>query len=306
MISVVIPVYQNSGTLVPLYGALKEEFEKLAMPFEVCFVNDGSTDNSLNELKTLHKEHSNVVVVELNRNFGQVPAINAGINNIEGDAVVVMSADMQDPVSVISQMIEAWQNNNQIVIAHRGARNDGFFRDYTSRTFYNLIRKYYKNMPDGGFDFFLMDKQAYTTYRQIDERNRFLQGDVLWLGLNVCFIPYRREERMIGKSQWSIGKRYKYFWDALVSSTYLPIRFIILMGVFFSFSGFAYALVVAYARYIHAVPFKGYAPIVILLLLIGGIIMLMLGVIGEYVWRIYDETKKRPNFLVKNVLSRKS
>ena len=130
---------------------------------------------------------------------------------------------------------------------------------------------------------------------------RFVQGDILRLGLNISFIPYKRAKREIGKSQWSFFMRYKYFWDALVISTFLPIKLIILIGVFFSFYGFLYVLVVTYVRFINATPFKGYAPIVILILLIGGIIMLMLGVIGEYVWRIYDETKKRPNYLIKKI-----
>jgi len=301
MFSIVIPVYQNAGTLKPLYENLKNEFEKINESFEVCFVNDGSTDNSLLELEGLHTTYDNVIIVELNRNFGQVPAITAGLTQIKGDAAIVMSADMQDPTDLIPKMIDAWKNKNEIVVAFRDERNDGYFRNTTSRFFYTLIKKYYKNMPNGGFDFYLLDKKAYKIYTETDVRNRFMQGDILWLGLNVSFIPYKRLERKTGKSQWSLLKRYKYFWDALVSSTYLPIRFIILLGLFVSFSGFIYAIIVAYARYIHAVPFKGYAPIVILLLLIGGVIMLMLGVIGEYIWRIYDETKKRPNYLIKRI-----
>ena len=147
-----------------------------------------------------------------------------------------------------------------------------------------------------------MDRAAIDVFAQLDERNRFFQGDILWMGFNIRFIPYKRLKRTIGKSQWSFSKKLKYFIDGSLNTSYLPIRFMSIAGVSVAVIGFLYALVVMYARFVNEVPFKGYAPIVILLLVIGGMIMLMLGIIGEYLWRIYDETRKRPIYIIKEVI----
>ena len=155
-------------------------------------------------------------------------------------------------------------------------------------------------MPKGGFDFMLIDKKALYSLNQIDERNRFFQGDVLWLGFNTVFIPYTRLKRRVGKSQWTLSKKMKYFIDGLLNTSYAPIRIMSFLGIIFSFFGFIYAVVIAYNRIINNTPFNGWAPIMIIILIIGGLIMLMLGIIGEYVWRTYDETRKRPLYIIKD------
>jgi dolichol-phosphate mannosyltransferase len=159
-------------------------------------------------------------------------------------------------------------------------------------------------MPKGGFDFILIDRKALNILNQIDERNRFFQGDILWLGFNVAFIPYNRLKRTIGKSQWTLSKKLKYFLDGLLNTSYIPIRLMSLLGICFSFFGFLYSLIIAYSRLINNTPFNGWAPIMILILIIGGLIMLMLGIIGEYVWRTYDETRKRPLYIIKDKFER--
>jgi dolichol-phosphate mannosyltransferase len=156
------------------------------------------------------------------------------------------------------------------------------------------------NMPKGGFDFMLLDQKAVAVLNQLDERNRFFQGDVLWLGFSTAFVPYKRNKRTIGKSQWTLTKKLKYFIDGLLNTSYVPIRLMSLLGILFSLIGFGYALVIAYNRLMHNTPFNGWAPIMILILIIGGLIMLMLGIIGEYVWRTYDETRKRPLYIIKD------
>jgi dolichol-phosphate mannosyltransferase len=158
-------------------------------------------------------------------------------------------------------------------------------------------------MPEGGFDYVLLDRKPLDVFAEIDERNRFFQGDILWMGFNIKFIPYKRQKRTIGKSQWNFSKKLKYFIDGSLNTSYLPIRFMSIIGITTAILGFIYALIVAYARLINKVPFKGYAPIVILLLIIGGLIMIMLGIIGEYLWRVYDESRKRPVYIVKDYLN---
>jgi glycosyltransferase involved in cell wall biosynthesis len=247
----------------------------------------------------LHTEDSAVKVISFSRNFGQVAAIIAGLKEVSGDAVVIMSADLQEPIELIGAMIAKWTAGNEIVIGHRVDREDGFIANTASTIFYKLMRQVNPKMPKGGFDFMLVDKIALNVLNQIDERNRFFQGDILWLGFNTAFIPYTRLKRTIGKSQWTLAKKLKYFIDGLLNTSYVPIRLMSLLGICFSFFGFLYAIIIAYNRFIHNTPFTGWAPIMILILIIGGLIMLMLGIIGEYVWRTYDETRKRPLYIIK-------
>ena len=271
----------------------------LDLNFEIILVNDGSDDGSWEEIQDISQHNPRIKALSFSRNFGQVPAIIAGAQHCSGDAAVIMSADLQDPVSLITEMISAWKANSQIVVCHRMDREDSVIANATSAMFYRFMKIANPKMPKGGFDFVLLDRASIDVFASIDERNRFFQGDILWMGFNVRFIPYKRIKRTIGKSQWSFGKKLKYFIDGALNTSYIPIRFMSVVGIVTAMIGFFYALIVGYARFIDKVPFKGYAPIVILILIIGGLLMIMLGIIGEYIWRIYDETRKRPLFIVK-------
>lgn len=300
ILSFVIPVFRNAGSIVPTYEKLMALLLQLQLDHEFIFVNDGSDDSSMEELLSLHHKDFRVKLISFSRNFGQVPAIVAGLKVVSGEAVVIMSADLQEPVELIGEMIAKWKLGNEIVIGHRVDREDSFIANKASVVFYRLMRYVNPKMPKGGFDFMLIDQKALQVLNQIDERNRFFQGDVLWLGFSAAFIPYFRLKRPIGKSQWTLSKKLKYFIDGLLNTSYAPIRVMSLLGICFSFFGFLYAIVIAYNRFINNTPFDGWAPIMILILIIGGLIMLMLGIIGEYVWRTYDETRKRPLYIIKD------
>jgi glycosyltransferase involved in cell wall biosynthesis len=299
-LSFVIPVFRNEGSIFLTYEKVANLLSKLSLEAEFIFVNDGSDDNSLEELISLHHKDVKVKVISFSRNFGQVPAIIAGLKEVTGDAVVVMSADLQEPIELIEGMISKWKSGNEIVIGHRIDREDGFIANKASNIFYKLMKYVNPKMPEGGFDFILIDRKALNILNQIDERNRFFQGDILWLGFNTAFIPYTRLKRTIGKSQWTLSKKLKYFLDGLLNTSYIPIRLMSLLGICFSCFGFLYAIIIAYNRWVNETPFDGWAPIMILILIIGGLTMLMLGIIGEYVWRTYDETRKRPIYIIKD------
>jgi len=303
-LSFVIPVFRNEGSITPTYEKITGLMHKLSLDYEFVFVNDGSDDNSMQELTALHENDSKVKVLSFSRNFGQVPAIIAGMKEVTGAAAVSMSADLQEPIELIENMISKWQLGNEIVIGHRVDREDSFIANKASAVFYSLMKYVNPKMPKGGFDFLLIDQKAIAVFNQIDERNRFFQGDILWLGFSVAFIPYSRLKRTIGKSQWTLSKKLKYFIDGLLNTSYIPIRLMSLLGIIISFFGFLYAIVIAYNRFINNTPFEGWAPIMILILIIGGLIMLMLGIIGEYVWRTYDETRKRPLYIIKDKLTK--
>lgn len=299
-LSFVIPVYRNEGSIVETYEKIVALTAQLASDYEFVFINDGSDDNSISELLVLHNKDARVKVISFSRNFGQVSALIAGLKEVTGDATVIMSADLQEPIELIEEMIVKWKSGNEIVIGYRIDREDSFIANKTSIIFYRLMKYVNPKMPKGGFDFMLIDKKALFSLNQIDERNRFFQGDVLWLGFNTAFIPYTRLKRRVGKSQWTLSKKMKYFIDGLLNTSYAPIRIMSLLGIGFSFFGFIYAVVIAYNRFINNTPFNGWAPIMIIILIIGGLIMLMLGIIGEYVWRTYDETRKRPLYIIKD------
>ena len=302
LISFVIPVYRNQGSLRPTFDQIAELFKsKLpSFDFEIIFVDDGSDDSSPKELLELHNSDSRVKVLTFSRNFGQLAAITAGLNNIAGDCAVVMSADLQDPVALISEMVDSWAVGNEVVIGYRVDREDDLVAKLTSRLFYSLMRTIYPRMPRGGFDFCLLDKSCVAEMNKILDKNRFFQGDVMTLGFSVKFLPYKRLKRTIGESQWTVAKKIKYFIDCLVTSSYVPIRLMSILGFVTALVGFLYGLLIVYAKFHHNTPFTGWAPIMILILVIGGLLMSMLGIIGEYIWRIYDEVKKRPNYIVKS------
>ena len=233
-------------------------------------------------------------VLAFSRNFGQVTAVVEGLRRARGDAAVVLSADLQDPVEQVERMIEAWENGSRIVVCHRARRDDGLATEAASRLFFGLMRISQPRLPEGGFDFLLLDRRPLDVLNSFGGRNRFFQGDVLWLGFTTTFLPYERRARAVGRSQWTLGMRVKYFLDGLLSTTYWPIRLMSLCGIATALAGFVYAGAIVYARVHDDVPFTGWAPIMILLLVLGGGLMAMVGVVGEYVWRIYDEVRGRP------------
>lgn len=300
-ISFVIPVFRNQGSITPTYDKITSLFKRVLprCEYEFVFVNDGSDDNSMEELMAIHKSDGNAKVLSFSRNFGQVPAVIAGLKYVTGDASIIMSADLQEPIELIEKMIVEWEKGNEIIICSRQEREDGFWAAAFSKVFYTLMKLGNPRMPRGGFDFMLIDQKAVEELNRIDERNRFFQGDVLWLGFGVKFIRYNRIKREIGKSQWTLSRKIKYFIDGMVNTSYLPIRFMSLLGFITACLGFLYAGLIVYNRLVHNFPFKGWAPIMVLILIIGGLIMLMLGFIGEYIWRIYDESRKRPVYIIK-------
>lgn len=305
-ISFILPVFRNKGSISITCSLIAELFQTQLpeLELEILLVNDGSDDGSWEEIVGLCEQYPYIKGMSFSRNFGQVPAIIAGTQHCTGDAAVIMSADLQDPVSLIADMISAWKEHSEIVICYRIDREDSAVARLTSSIFYRFMKIANPKIPKGGFDFVLLDRKAIDVFAGIDERNRFFQGDILWMGFNIKFIPYKRLKRTIGKSQWSFSKKLKYFIDGSLNTSYLPIRFMSVAGISIALLGFVYAMVVVYLRLMNDVPFKGYAPILILLLVIGGMIMIMLGIIGEYLWRIYDETRKRPVYLVKDKVGR--
>jgi polyisoprenyl-phosphate glycosyltransferase len=302
LISICFAVYQNAGALTPLYkrtvAAIESNFPQYDL--EMLFVNDGSKDGSLNELVQLKRatKDNRIKIISFSRNYGQMAAIRAGWHEAKGDAVINMAADLQDPPEQCVPMIKEWEKGSDVVISYRKSHKTSMFNKVTSRLFYRLLLP---NVPPGGFDFVLLGRNAMNAVNSIKERNSFYQYNILWIGFSVKFIPYEKAERTIGKSQYSLLKRFDNFMTAFINVSYLPLKLMSLIGIAFALVGFLYSLSIIRAYFFQRTPFQGWAPIMILLLIIGGLIMLMLGVLGEYIWRILDEVKKRPNYIIKDI-----
>ncbi len=301
LISICFAVYNNEGALTILYKKIVHEMETHfpQYDFELLFVNDGSTDKSLNELLEIKKATNDkrIKIISFSRNFGQMAAILAGWHYAKGDAVINMAADLQDPPEQCVTMIKEWGKGSDVVISYRKTHKTSLINKVTSKLFFKMLLP---NIPPGGFDFVLLGRNAMDAVNSIKERNRFYHYDILWIGFNVKFIPYDKLERIIGKSQYNFVKRFGIFMTSFLNVSYLPLRLMSFLGFSFAGAGFIYALSIVHAYYFNATPFQGWAPIMILLLIIGGLIMLMLGALGEYIWRIFDEVKKRPNYIVRN------
>ena len=301
-ISFVVAVYHNEGAISKTHEKIQSIFDSdlKADDYEIIFVDDGSKDGSLAEILSLKERDPRVKAITFTRNFGQMAAMLAGFSEATGDAVINISADLQDPIELIPQMVGKWRNGSEIVICHRTDRSDSLLSKIFSRTAYSILRISLPQIPPGGFDFVLMDRKVMNSFNSIDVRHRFFQGDLLWTGYRTSFMPYARLKRTIGKSQYNFGKKLKNFLDAILDASYLPIRFISLFGLISSALGVLYSgsIVISWLR--GETPFAGWAPLMIAILLVGGLIMVMLGVIGEYVWRINEEVRKRPNYVVRD------
>ncbi|MDO8448284.1 MAG: glycosyltransferase family 2 protein [Rhodoferax sp.] len=301
-ISFVVAVYHNEGAISKTHEKIQSVFSNALAQheYEIVFVDDGSQDGSLREILSLREQDLRVKVITFTRNFGQMAAMLAGFREATGDAVINISADLQDPVELIPQMVEKWQGGSEIVICYRTDRSDTLFAKLFSRLAYGFLRISHPQIPPGGFDFVLMDRKVMDEFNAIDVRHRFFQGDLLWTGYRTSFIPYVRLKRTIGKSQYNFGKKLKNFLDAILDASYLPIRFISLLGLITSALGVLYSATIVFSWLRGETPFEGWAPLMIAILLVGGLIMVMLGVIGEYVWRINEEVRKRPNYVVRD------
>lgn len=301
-LSFVIPVYRNERAVTLTYQKIRAVCESRLADYdqEFVFVDDGSDDGSLKELLEIRKSDPKVHVISFTRNFGQMAAIQAGLKDATGDIILQLSADLQDPAELIPVMVESHQKGNEVVVAYRADRRDSLRSRLSSRVFYGILRLSFPQIPAGGFDFLLMGRRALDAFNQIDVRNQAFQTDVLWLGYPTAFVPYTRLKRSIGRSQYTFMKRLKNALDAILDASYLPIRFMSLLGIITAMCGFLYAGNIVYYRFIHYQMAPGWAPLMVVLLIVSGVIMLILGIIGEYIWRIYNEVKGKPKYIIRD------
>jgi len=305
-LSIVIPVYFNQDSLPALYQDLKDKVFPKAPDYEIIFVDDGSEDNSYQVILDLAQKDSKIKAVKLSRNFGSHAAILAGLSESTGDCVAIKAADMQEPSELIIDMYECWKSGNNVVLAVREKREDSRVSRFFANLYYGIIRKIaIPSMPKSGFDMFLIDRRVIQVLELMDEKNTSIMGQVLWCGFKRGIVYYTRSKRITGKSRWTLGKKIKLVLDTVLGFSYFPVRFISIMGILFFLFSIGYLKLIVLLRIFVGFPVEGWSALMVVLLFSSGIIMLTLGVLGEYIWRTLDASRNRPVFIIEEKTHKK-
>lgn len=305
-ISIILPVYNEQENLSETFKRLKDILNKEEIvkgSFELVFVNDGSKDDSIKFIREFRENDSRVKLINLSRNFGHQAAITAGIDFCHGDAVILMDADLQDPPEVLSKMISEWLAGAEVVYAVRQKRKENFLKKGAYFTFYRLLQ-FIANIeiPLDSGDFCLMDRKVVEQLKSMPERNRFLRGLRSWVGFKQVALPYERQARFAGEAKYTFRKLLKLALDGILSFSSFPLRLATYLGFTICLLGLIYSIfVIEFYLTGGEVP-QGWTTLIVLVLLIGGVQLLILGTIGEYIARIYDEVKQRPNYIIKEIL----
>jgi glycosyltransferase involved in cell wall biosynthesis len=304
-LSIIIPCYFN-GKNIPLTSKELLENEKNFDPdieFEYVMVDDGSKDNTYEELiKFKNRCPNKVTLVKLAGNVGSYNAILAGMHHATGDCNVILAADLQDPPELIPKMVSYWKQGIKFVVANREDREEGMAQRIFSNTYHRLIKKYaLKNIPPGGFDLVLFDKQLREEVIKINERNTNQIYLLAWLDYDFINIPYTRRKREVGVSRWTLKKKIKLFIDSFVSFSFAPIRLISIVGLLLGSIAFIYGIIIIVARILGDISLQGWSAMMVTFLFVSAFQMMALGIIGEYVWRALDAARGRPNFVIDEV-----
>lgn len=300
-ISVVVPVYNEEQVVFESYKRLKRVLDGLDESYELIFVNDGSRDATPVIIQCICDTDPTVRFIDFARNFGHQTAITAGMEYAAGEAVVVIDADLQDPPEVIPAMIAKWREGYDVVYGRRAERvGETFFKRFTSAAFYRVLQNLTDvDIPVDTGDFRLIDRKVCDALKRVKERNRYVRGIISWLGFRQTGVEFVRDRRFAGETKYPLKKMLRFAFDAITSFSYKPLKLSSYVGVTVSLGSFAYLLVVLYLKLFTTTTVTGWASSMAVALFFNGIVLLMLGIIGEYIGRIYDEAKGRPLYVVR-------
>jgi glycosyltransferase involved in cell wall biosynthesis len=300
--SIIIPVFNEEAVIHETYRRLTRVMESIGEPYELLFVNDGSRDLTAEIIEGFAASDECVKLLDFSRNFGHQIAITAGMDYARGDAIVIIDADLQDPPELIPQMIEKWQEGYEVVYAKRSKRKgETLFKKWTAALFYRTLRALTEvNIPLDTGDFRLMDRKVCDAMRGIREKNRFVRGLVSWVGFRQTAIEYVRDERFAGETKYPLKKMLRFSMDGITSFSYKPLKLATYLGFLISFASFIYLLISLGLKLFTTSTVAGWASLIACVLLLNGVILILLGILGEYVGRIYDETKDRPLYILRN------
>lgn len=301
-ISIVVPVYYNADTLMLLYEDMKQKILGKLGDYELVFVDDGSGDDSWEIMNQIKEMDGHTKCVKLSRNFGEHAALLAGLSVCTGDCAVTKQADLQEDSEIILEMYESWKKGNKVVLAVRSERDENPIKKFCAHMYYVMVHKFVnEKMPIGGCDCYLLDRQVIQVLELLDEKNSSLTLQVLWSGFQTDHVYFHRKDREVGKSRWTLSKKIKLAMDSMLSFSYFPIRCMSTLGVVFFVVSILMAIEVIIEKIAIGTPILGWASLMCVVLFSFGCMMLMLGILGEYVWRALDASRNRPPYLIDEI-----
>ena len=299
-ISIIAPCYNEEETIEPFLRRIEEILTQINEPYEIVFINDGSRDNTLNVLLNAKQNFKNIRIINFSRNFGKEAALTAGLDKARGEAAIPIDVDLQDPPKLIKDLVAKWREGYEVVLAKRADRtSDSFAKRVSADLFYKLNGKISNvDIPNNVGDFRLMSKRVVEALKQLPENQRFMKGLFAWVGFKTVAIEYVREKREAGQSSFNGWKLWNFALDGITSFSTLPLRIWLYIGALVSFLSFLYGSFIILKTLIFGVDLPGYASLAVIMLFLGGIQLIGIGILGEYIGRIYSESKRRPSYII--------
>lgn len=300
IISIIAPCYNEEETIEPFLRRIEEILTQINEPYEIVFINDGSRDNTLNVLINAKQNFKNIRIINFSRNFGKEAALTAGLDKARGEAAIPIDVDLQDPPELIKELVARWREGYDVVLAKRADRtSDSFAKRVSADLFYKLNGKISNvDIPNNVGDFRLMSKRVVEALKQLPENQRFMKGLFAWVGFKTVVIEYVREKREAGQSSFNGWKLWNFALDGITSFSTLPLRIWLYIGALVSFLSFLYGSFIILKTLIFGVDLPGYASLAVIMLFLGGIQLIGIGILGEYIGRIYSESKRRPSYII--------
>lgn len=304
LISIVVPAYNEEEVLTEFHEAVDITLSRLPFDLEIVYINDGSTDATLEIINDLRNHDKRVTLIDLSRNFGKEIALSAGLHKAAGDAVVIIDADLQDPPGLIPELIDEWQNGYDVVYAKRTLRNGESLLKKTTAHFFHRIIQHVGNfsIPEDTGDFRILSRRAVNALNTFKEHHRFMKGLFAWIGFKQKAVYYKRDSRRAGKSKWSYWRLWNFALDGITSFTIAPLKISTYIGTITALSAFGYGIYMVIDTLLHGNEVPGYPSLVVIILILGGIQLVAIGILGEYLGRIFNETKQRPLYFINEYL----
>lgn len=300
LLSVVVPAFNEAEGLPHFHARLSAVLQDLPLRAEIVYVNDGSNDATLEVMRQLAGNDGRVAIVDLSRNFGKEIALTAGLEHARGDAVVVIDADLQDPPELISELIRRWREGYDVVYAKRTTRDgESWLKKLTAFAFYRLMQRAGRvRIPQDTGDYRLLSRRAIVALGKLREQHRFMKGLFAWIGYPQVAVPYRREQRYAGNTKWNYWRLWNFALEGITSFTTAPLKMATYLGLVTALGAFAYAAIIVYKTLMFGDPARGYPSLMVVVLFLGGVQLITIGILGEYIGRMFDETKNRPLYFV--------
>ena len=304
LVSIVVPAFNEEAVLSDFHQSITRVLPGLPFDFEIIYINDGSSDNTLEIIRKLRQSDERVTLIDLSRNFGKEIALTAGLHKAAGDAVVVIDADLQDPPELIPELINEWQNGYDVVYAQRTHRKgESLLKRTTAHFFYRIIQRISRiSIPEDTGDFRILSRRAVNALNTLSEQHRFMKGLFAWIGYRQKAVHYQRNPRHAGETKWNYWRLWNFALDGITSFTIAPLKISTYLGLLTAAGAFAYGIYMLIDTLMHGNPVPGYPSLVVIILILGGVQLVAIGILGEYLGRIFNETKRRPLYFVNEYL----